>query len=272
LAGFTAAGIDCFIAHDFYIYLKSKLQPNHSTMEFEKRHYVHGNEIRQSSDGKRTVAVINSAALDTYGTIIEPEGVSLERYRSNPIFLINHDHNMVAGNGANVRYQDGKLIAEVDDDMWDTDDEEIRKWYNKVKKGHVRMTSIGFGYNGSDVEEDEVDGKKVIRIKRSELYEFSFVSVGSNPDAIIMHREIKAIADYSERLANLEKLIRAMPDNIQASFAQLEELIEQTLKARNVPEPKPEPKPEPTPARSTPDIAAIEAQVDRIIKQKLGKA
>lgn len=242
-------------------------------MDFEKRHYIHGNEIRQSSDGKRTVAVINSAALDTYGTIIEPEGVSLERYRSNPIFLINHDHNMVAGNGANVRYQDGKLIAEVDDDMWDTDDEEIRKWYNKVKKGHVRMTSIGFGYNSDDVEEDEKDGRMVHRIKRSELYEFSFVSVGSNPDAIVMQRDIKALAEYSERLANLEKLIRAMPDDFKAGLAELEELIEQSLKARIVPEPKPEPKtPEAPPARTTPDRAAIEATVERIIKQKLGKA
>lgn len=241
-------------------------------MEFEKRHYINGTEVRQSSDGKRTVAVINSAALDTYGTIIEPEGVSLDRYRSNPIFLINHDHNMVAGNGANVRYQDGKLIAEVDDDMWDTDDEEIRKWYNKVKKGHVRMTSIGFGYNGSDVEEDEVEGRSVLRIKRSELYEFSFVSVGSNPDAMIMHRDIKALAEYSERLARLEKLMRSMPDDIEAGFAKIEELIEQTLKARIEPELKPAPKPEAPPARTTPDRAAIEATLERIIKQQLGKA
>jgi phage head maturation protease len=151
------------------------------------------NELRQSSDGAKTVAVINSATVDRHGTIIDPDGIDLTNYMRNPVFLINHDYDLLAGNGANIRKQDGKLIAEVADESWDRKDPTIERWFQKVKDGILRMTSIGFMYDWADVEEQERimdDGTKrtVPVVKKSELLEFSFVTVGSNPDALVLSR------------------------------------------------------------------------------------
>ena len=151
------------------------------------------NEIRESKDGDKTIAIINSKALDRHGTVIDPAGVNLANYSRNPVFLINHNYDMLAGNGAAIRYQDDKLIAEVPDEAWDKEDAEVMRWYRKVKSGKMKMTSIGFTYDYDDMEEEErMDEQgntiKVPVIRKSELLEFSFVSVGSNPEALVLSR------------------------------------------------------------------------------------
>jgi predicted DNA-binding protein len=175
------------------------------------------NEIRQSSDGSKTVAVINSGALDRHGTIIDPDGVDLGNYSRNPVFLINHDYDLLAGNGANIRKQDGKLIAEVPDEAWDVADPEIKKWFDKVKAGFMRMTSIGFMYDWNDVEEQErimPDGTtaKVPVIRKSELLEFSFVTVGSNPDAMVLSR------NANKESIEIIKELKAMVNDLSAKL------------------------------------------------------
>lgn len=184
--------------------------------------YRHINEIRQSSDGKKTIAVINSSALDRHGTVIDPNGVDLNNYSRNPVFLINHDYDKLAGNGAIIRRQDGKLIAEVPDEAWDMEDESIAKWYRKVKSGKMKMTSIGFTYDHNDVEEEQrvmEDGAtvKVPVIRKSELLEFSFVSVGSNPDALVLQRQAteqlpEMIKALSDKLTALDVKLSKLPD------------------------------------------------------------
>lgn len=231
------------------------------------------NELRQSSDGRTTIAVINSLAEDRHGTIIDPDGVSLANYNRNPVFLINHDYGLLAGNGAIVRKQDGKLIAEVPDDAWDDEDMEIARWKRKVKSGKMKMTSIGFTYDYNDVEEQErttEDGSTymVPVIKKSELLEFSFVTVGSNPDALVLQRT--AASENADILKETKQLIvealaklNAMPDR---EFLRnvVDEAIENRLPQVAAPlSPEKE-----TPAAPVVDREAlIKAEAQRLIEQ-----
>jgi len=173
--------------------------------------WAHPRVIQRSSDDKRTVVTINTEAKDRHGTIVDPEGGDLEAYRKNPVFLINHDYGMVAGNGANVRFQDGKWIAEVDDSNWDLDDDEIVKWHNKVQKGIVRMASIGFmPIKIERIDEEDEDGntERKIIIREWELLEWSFVSIGSNAEALVQQRS--ASLGYKDKLEKLQKEINAL--------------------------------------------------------------
>lgn len=237
--------------------------------------YRHINEIRQSTDGKKTIAVINSSSLDRHGTIIDPDGIDLANYARNPVFLINHDYDRLAGNGAIIRKQDGKLIAEVPDEAWDMEDPEIVKWYRKVKDGKMKMTSIGFTYDYNDVIEEERvmengDTVRIPVIRKSELLEFSFVTVGSNPDALVLQRQA------TERLPELMKAINERLDKVQEKLSKLPEieyiraLIEESAE-NTQPQEQRIVEPAETPELPTPPAvdrnALIQAEVDRIVNQ-----
>lgn len=186
--------------------------------------------IRRSSDNKRTVVAINTSAEDRHGTIINPEGGDLSAYRNNPVFLINHDYGLLAGNGANVRLQNGQVIAEVDDTNWDLEDPEIAKFYNKVKKGFMRMASIGIIPKKIIWEEDE-DGKRGTPvIDEWELLEWSFVTVGSNPEALVQVRN----ASISNK--NLEQEVEELKGTVTTLTSTIEELQTRFTEEQETPE------------------------------------
>lgn len=230
------------------------------------------NEIRQNADNTRTTVIINTLAKDTYRTVIDPNGADLSRYQKNPVFLINHDQRLLAGNGANVRIQNNQIIAEVDDSAWDLEDSEIKRYYEKVKRGIMRMASIGFDYDSKDVtEETDEEGGKFWRINKWQLTEWSFVAIGSNPDALVTQRNAgneiqQSVLDLHTRLDEIELRIGKLPER---------EYINQLLSDANR---QPEPTPEPTPTLEvvqpvrTFDPALIREMVEKSTKQALGKA
>ena len=216
--------------------------------------------IRQSSDGKKTVVVINDDSIDSYGTLIDPRGADLSQYQRNPVFLINHDYNRVAGNGAMVRLQDNKLIAEVPDEAWDSEDEDATKWMRKVKSGKVKMASIGAMWEDKDVEERETeDGKKYYHVLRWTLVEFSFVAVGGNHNALV-----------EQRFLEMDELksIRATLTRVEQALADL-----RTQEPQPSEDPEPEPPEQPSaPATALPDAETLQRMVQNSINKTLGKA
>lgn len=223
------------------------------------------NQIRRNKDDNRTTVVINSDALDTYGTVIDPEGVDLSGYMKNPVVLINHNPDKPIGT-SNVRLQDGRLIADMGDDDWDNEDEDAMLWRGKVKKGIVRMASIGFRYKDKDMMEDQDEnGNKFFRITKSTLMEWSWVTMGANPEAMVLSRNYKAFeADVHERLDKIEERIGKLADR---SF--IEELV-----ATSKPEESGVAMPaKEEPARSNPayDPAQLTQMITQTIKKQLGK-
>lgn len=175
-------------------------------------------EFRRSSDDKKTVVIINTADLDAHRTIVEPSGAKLERYQDNPIVLINHDIDRVAGNST-VSMRNGQLVAEMSDDQWDLEDPEIARWFNKVKKGFVRSASIGFrvfDYNEEVQNQGTAEETTVWRITDWELMEWSFVSVPSNAKANVVERQVAEdlIRSVREMVANVKTEIETLKQSV----------------------------------------------------------
>lgn len=160
-------------------------------------------KIRESSDHKRITVTINTDSFDRHRTIIEPSGAMLDNYQRNPIVLINHWYDVVAGRSA-VSLRNGELVATMEEDDWDDDDPEIARWHNKVRKGFLRAASIGFIPIEYREEKDEARGR-YYRITKWELLEWSWVSVPSNPDAIAAGRSTDS--RLYEELAELKSLV-----------------------------------------------------------------
>lgn len=154
---------------------------------------VRRNRTKGADTDNRTTVTINTADQDRHGTIIMPEGARLDNYAANPVVLINHDNRLLAASSS-VSLQNGRLVANVEDDAWDLEDPEIAKWFRKLKKGLLKMASIGFRANAVEKEiidpkGDPWDPRNVIwRITEWELLEWSFVTVPSNPNAVVTQR------------------------------------------------------------------------------------
>jgi HK97 family phage prohead protease len=172
---------------------------------------------RRSSDDTRTTVVISTDGVDRHGTIIDPNGAILDNYNQNPVFLINHDYDLLAGSGAEITVQNNQIVANIDDDMWDLEDERIIPYYNKVKSGKMRAASVGFIPREIEFENEDGEPRKEPIIRKWELLEFSFVTIPSNPEALVTVRNFS-----KERKEELENIVKSISD-IQEEIRELRE-------------------------------------------------
>lgn len=152
--------------------------------------------------GRRVVVVCSTGSVDRTGDLVEQSGLDLENFRRSPTVLWNHDHDHPVARAVSVDLVDGAVKAVVQFPP-EGDDPEADLLYRRIRNGVVNSVSIGFGV----LEAAPADGKnpkKGLRITRSELYEFSFVSVAANPDALIEERALllKALTMTATRAGN----------------------------------------------------------------------
>lgn len=188
---------------------------------------------RRSSDDKRTTVVITTDGGDRHGTIIDPNGGVLDNYRQNPVFLINHDYDLLAGSGAELTVQNNQIVANIDDDMWDLEDERILPYYNKVKKGIMRSASIGFKPLKVEYEDEEGKPLDMPIIRKWELLEFSFVTVGSDPQALVTVRNYSKekkefTAQYKKDIKEIRESIEELRDS-HIDLNKLSDLVKERL-------------------------------------------
>jgi HK97 family phage prohead protease len=146
--------------------------------------------------------VISSEAVDSYGTVFKMDGWKLERYNRNPV--VSYNHSIMSGNPDNiigtstVFVEDGKLIGRV---TFEPADENplAEKVYNKIKRGTLKMASIGaIPVKGDWGKKDKGENPDVLYFREQELIEWSVVPVGANPEA--HKRNEEAIADYKNKI------------------------------------------------------------------------
>lgn len=130
------------------------------------------------------VAVINTADLDRYGTIVDPKGCDFEQYLRNPIVLWQHGMDMAIGNwpvGAvqSITRSDAEMEVEL---SFDTESELGAELDRLYRKKILRGFSIGF--LPSDAVFEMVEGKEIMRYTKWELLELSAVSVPANAQAL----------------------------------------------------------------------------------------
>ena len=173
---------------------------------------VRRNRTEGAEDDNRTTITINTAQEDRHGTIIEPEGARLEGYNQNPVVLINHRYDMLAGTST-VSLRNSALVANMLDEQWDLDDPEIERWYRKMKGGTLSAASIGFRANEVEKELIDEDGDPYdasnirYRITDWELLEWSWVTVPSNPGAVVTQRQMAAQDPTMIALRGLEEKV-----------------------------------------------------------------
>lgn len=231
------------------------------------------NATRRDSDDRATSVVINTESVDRHGTIIAPEGGNLENYRENPVFLINHDEKLLAGT-SDVKLQNNQWVATVKDDDWDNEDSEISRYKNKVVKRIMRMASVGI--LPTKMGEREVqENVSVPVIEEWDLLEWSFVTVGSNQDALIQNKRNFANDELLQRLNTLHnKLDQVINGEVKMSQSQIDSLIDAITDTQEPPKRQASANHNPAAAfpfdRSQIDEERLIRIANQVVEQKLG--
>ena len=151
---------------------------------------------------------ISTPDVDRYGTIIVPSGIDYSAYMSNPIVLAQHDSDKWPVGKCLGFYLNGEnLEASI---QIECITEEGRTLNKLINAGFVKAASVGI--IPIESEEQTIDGKKVTVYTKSELVEFSIVSVPANRNAVIK-RNIKQL--ITDSLQKLKKEIRMLTPEIE---------------------------------------------------------
>src|SRR5262245_16770784 len=87
--------------------------------------------------------VMSDSTVDRMGDVVEASGWQLDRIKSDPLALFNHDRNQVIGRWTDVRVKGEQLIGRI---VWAVSD----KWpmgnyiRDLVREGILRTVSVGF--------------------------------------------------------------------------------------------------------------------------------
>ena len=121
---------------------------------------------------------------NSYGFRILTAGISLKRFRKNPMMLNQHWNSTwaVLGKWENLKVEKDLLLGEP---VFDVDDEEALKASGKVDRGFINSCSMGITFKREDLK---IIGTELI-MEKCELYECSIVAVPSNANSIRLYAE-----------------------------------------------------------------------------------
>jgi HK97 family phage prohead protease len=157
--------------------------------------------------GDRQIRVIVSTAdVDRAGDVVVPEGIDFAAYKNNPVVLFQHDHDEPIARCAEIGVVGGRVEATVQfpDAGVNSKSDEV---YGLIKSGVLNAVSIGF----IPLERVAMDQKEPwgpFKFMRSEIIEFSVVSIPCNANALIVERSI----GKSASLYNLSEMVDLLED------------------------------------------------------------
>lgn len=138
--------------------------------------------------GDREARVICSTGdTDRAGDIVVQDGIDLSAYKANPIVLWGHDTDQPIAKATDIGVVDGRLMATVEFPPIGTS-AKADEICALVKAGVVSAVSIGFTPLETEPLDPANPKKGPQRYLKSELGEFSFVSVPANKDALTVAR------------------------------------------------------------------------------------
>ena len=142
------------------------------------------------ADRRQVRVICSTASVDRAGDIVVQDGIDLTNYKANPVVLWQHDGGTPVAKAVDIGVQNGQLMAtcEFPPEGTSAKADEI---YGLIKAGVVNAVSIGF--NPLDAEPlDKANPKRgPQKYIKTELAEFSFVSVPANAGALIVARSLK---------------------------------------------------------------------------------
>lgn len=147
--------------------------------------------------------VISTEAVDSFGTVFKMSGWDLRRYQANPVVFYSHRSNsdnpdLLIGTSV-IFEEDNKLIGRVRFEEAETNPLAEKIW-RKVQAGTLRMASIGATpKKGHWGDEKLGENRDVLYFDEQELFEWSIVPVGSNPEAL--KREAATLEEIRTQIA-----------------------------------------------------------------------
>ena len=134
--------------------------------------------------------------VDRDSEVIEPKGILMDDYKSNPVFLWGHDvwgDHLPLGKTLmdSVEQTDQYLDADV---KFDLGDDFAKLVYNKYKKGFLTSGSIRFVPVAVD-STPVLPGQKGVTVTKSNLLEFSGVILPANTGAVVLAKALEEFKD-----------------------------------------------------------------------------
>jgi HK97 family phage prohead protease len=139
-------------------------------------------EIDKSSDNNTVSTIISDGKIDRDNDTINPEGWNVEDYEKNPVVLWSHDSSIPPIAKSKVKVFKSKMTSK--DTFAET--EFAQTILELVKGGFINAKSVGFVPDRDAFEFDEKTGG--FHFDKQSLLEHSYVSVPSNPRALVVAR------------------------------------------------------------------------------------
>lgn len=167
---------------------------------------------------------ISTPDVDRYGTVIVPSGIDYMAYMNNPVVLINHKSDYLPIGKCLGFFLNGEnLEATI---QLDLNDEKACKVNDKIKGGYVNAVSVGI--IPIEQTEQNIDGEKVTTYTKSELVEFSVVTIPANRDALIKKQyDEQQEKPYKQILKQIGYKRMLTPDQVVAIEEQLLPVIKE---------------------------------------------
>lgn len=173
--------------------------------------YEGGEEGYEEKENDLFTFVVSTPEVDRYGTIIVPAGIDYTAYLSNPIVLAQHDSDQwPIGRCLGFAMNGENLEATI---QIECITEEGKKLTKLINAGYVKAVSVGI--IPTEYEEQTIDGQKVTVYTKSELVEFSVVSVPANRQALLK-KSLKTLIQDS--IQKYKKETRMLTPEIEAKI------------------------------------------------------
>jgi HK97 family phage major capsid protein/HK97 family phage prohead protease len=133
--------------------------------------------------------VLSDGTIDRMGDVVEPGGWQLDKIKSDPPVLFNHNRDHIVGRWTNIRVKDGKLLGRI---VWAKSDKWPMGQYIRdlVREGVLRTVSVGFQPVAREPLTKEADKHHgPFRFTKHELLECSLVSIPANPNALALAKD-----------------------------------------------------------------------------------
>lgn len=147
--------------------------------------------------------IVSTPEIDRYGTIIVPAGIDYSAYMNNPIVLAQHASDKWPVGRCLGFYLNGEnLEATMQIECITENGKDLNSLINA---GYVKAVSVGI--IPIEKEEQTINGQTVTVYTKSELVEFSIVSVPANRGALIKRSMKEAIAYSIQKYKEVKKML-----------------------------------------------------------------
>lgn len=128
-------------------------------------------------------------STNSKGYKVSLSGMSLDRFKRNPVMLYGHDQNKVIGRWENYTIEENKFVA---DPVFDEKDALGAETKRKVDENFLRGASIGIIVLKMEVIDEEWI------VTESELLEASIVSIPADAGAVVLYNEKREVLNFEQ--------------------------------------------------------------------------